>query len=85
MNFADYKNRPEEGFVYLENNGSFNFKAYSLPEAKQGRWLTMDAGDLDGDGKTDLVLGNFTAPQMVKSTVDFKNGPAFLFLKNMGR
>ncbi|HRH50162.1 MAG TPA: VCBS repeat-containing protein [Panacibacter sp.] len=83
--FADYKNRPEEGFVYLENNGGFNFKAYSLPEAKQGRWLTMDAGDLDGDGKIDLVLGNFSAPAMIQSQVDLKNGPPFLFLKNMGR
>lgn len=83
--FADYKNRPEEGFVYLENNGGFNFKPYSLPEAKQGRWLTMDAGDLDGDGKIDLVLGNFSAPAMIQSSVALKNGPPFLFLKNMSR
>lgn len=83
--FADYKNRPEEGFVYLENNGDINFKPFSLPEAKQGRWLTMDAGDLDGDGKIDLVLGNFSAPAMIQSAVDFKNNPSFLFLKNMGR
>ncbi|MEP7317110.1 MAG: VCBS repeat-containing protein [Panacibacter sp.] len=83
--FADYKNRPEEGFVYLENNGGFTFNPYSLPETKQGRWLTMDAGDLDGDGKIDLVLGNFSAPAMIKSSVSFENGPPFLVLKNMGR
>ncbi len=84
-NFADYTNRPEEGFVYLENKGNFNFKPFTLPETKSGRWLTMDAGDFDGDGKIDLVLGNFTAPLMVKSKVDFQNGPAFIFLKNMGK
>ena len=30
--FADYQHQPEEGFVYLENNGNFNFRPYSLPE-----------------------------------------------------
>lgn len=45
----------------------------------------MNAGDFDGDGKIDLVLGNFTAPLMVKSKVGFQNGPAFIFLKNMGK
>ena len=54
-------------------------------KTKTGRWLTMDAGDLDGDGKIDLVLGNFNAPLMLKSLVDFKKGPPFLVLKNMGR
>jgi hypothetical protein len=84
--FADYKRQPEEGFVYLENLGNFEFKAYSVPEAKAGRWLTMDAADLDGDGKTDIILGNFSiAPGFMKSSVDWKKGPPFLVLKNIGR
>lgn len=83
--FADYKNRPEEGFVYLQNNGNYLFKPFSVPETQSGRWLTMNAGDLDGDGKIDLVLGNFSAPLMIKSNVDFQKGPAFMVLKNMGR
>jgi hypothetical protein len=45
----------------------------------------MDAGDLDGDGKTDIVLGNFSAPAMIKSPVPFEKGPPFLLLKNIGR
>jgi hypothetical protein len=46
----------------------------------------MDAGDLDGDGKTDIVLGNFSfyAP-VSKAGVDFKKGPPFLLLRNKGR
>jgi len=83
--FADYSSRPEEGFVYLQNNGRFNFRPYNIPEANKGRWLTMDAGDVDGDGKIDLVLGNFSAPGMIKSPVQFEKGPPFLLLKNTGR
>ena len=84
--FADYAHQPEEGFVYLENKGNFEFQPYTLPEAKSGHWLTMDAGDLDGDGKIDIILGNFSAgPSFIKSNIDWKKGPPFLFLKNMGR
>ena len=82
--FPDYIHRPEEGFVYLKNEGNFQFKPYSIDAAKNGRWLTMDAGDVDGDGKIDLVLGNFAvAPAMIRSTVDWKKQPQFLLLRNI--
>ena len=82
--FADYKNQPEEGFIYLKNNGNFNFRPYSLNATKYGRWLIMDAGDFDGDGRIDLALGNFSlgAP-MSKSTIDWKKQPSFLILRNV--
>ncbi len=83
--FADYARQPEEGFVYFENLGNFKFQPYSFTESKLGRWLTMDAGDLDGDGKTDLVLGNFSArPSRIPSKTDWKQGPWFIYLKNKG-
>jgi hypothetical protein len=28
--------RPEEGFVYLENEGNMHFKALTIAEARQG-------------------------------------------------
>ncbi|MEI8074087.1 MAG: FG-GAP-like repeat-containing protein [Bacteroidota bacterium] len=83
--FADYQNQPEEGFVYLRNDGNFDFKPFSLPITQKGRWLTMDAGDYDHDGKIDLILGNFSvAPSFIKSKVDWKKGPIFMVLKNTG-
>lgn len=81
--FADYAHHPEESFIYLENKGKMDFQPYILPGTNTGRWLTMDAADLDGDGKTDLVLGNFSlAPASLKSAVDWKKGPPFIVLKN---
>jgi hypothetical protein len=81
--FPDFEHQAEEGFVYLEQQKEFDFKPYTLPECKTGRWLTMDAGDLDGDGKIDLLLGNFSIkPSAMPSEIDWKKGPVFLFLKN---
>ncbi|MGE3312697.1 MAG: FG-GAP-like repeat-containing protein [Limisphaerales bacterium] len=57
--FPDYTRSPDESFVYLENQGGLEFVASSVPEATAGRWLTLDAGDLDADGDVDVVLGSF--------------------------
>jgi hypothetical protein len=82
--FADYANHPEEGFVYFKNDGNFKFEPYNLPAAKNGRWLTMDAGDFDGDGKIDLILGNFSlSDKMAKASIDWTQQPAFLVLRNI--
>jgi hypothetical protein len=56
--YAQLKN-PGESFVYLQNNGNLNFTASYLPEAKDGKWLTMEVADFNKDGLLDVLLGSF--------------------------
>jgi len=60
--FPDEKNQPQESFVYLEQKKPFQFAPYTIKEFANGNWLTMDAGDVDGDGDDDIVLGSLVPP-----------------------
>jgi FG-GAP-like repeat len=60
--FADFKNHPSAGFTYLEQTSPGKFTAHELPIESYGRWLTMEVGDVDQDGKLDIMLGNFSTP-----------------------
>ncbi len=58
--FPDYEHGFNQSFVLLKNEGGWKFSAHTMPGLSQGRWILMDAADLDGDGDTDLVLGSFS-------------------------
>ncbi len=55
--FPDVDNRPKEGFIYLENT-SKGFIQKTMNINHFGRWSVMDAGDIDGDGDIDMLLGS---------------------------
>ena len=81
--FADIKNKPEEGFVYLENKGDLEFEPHTFPHVMDGHWLTMDAEDLDADGDIDIVLGNMSVgPTNINVKNNWKTGPPFVLLEN---
>ena len=56
--FPDYGRTPQESFVYLENQGDWKFAPATFGDFASGRWQVMDAGDADGDGDLDILLGS---------------------------
>lgn len=87
--FPDYRNCPEESFVYLENQGDFQFQPYTFQEVNLGRWIVMDAADYDQDGDLDLALGALTF-EVIPNDLGYvekwmENGVPFVLLKNQTR
>ena len=61
--FADFQNNASGSFIYFEQNSKTQFPSFiphAPPISKSGRWICMDAEDIDGDGDIDIVLGNYS-------------------------
>lgn len=81
--FPDFKNNPEQSFIYFENREGL-FYPFTTPESTTGRWLVMDAGDIDKDGDLDILLGALDfKPEGYVGFSQWKEHPiSLLVLKN---
>ena len=59
IGFSDDLSKTEHGFLLLKNDGKMNFSTFSSPDAANGKWITMEAADLDNDGDDDIIIGSF--------------------------
>lgn len=63
--FPQWSQDEPETFVYLENQGNFRFEPQSIPREFFSVWCSIEAADVNGDGRTDIVLGLGNFPELV--------------------
>ncbi len=81
--FPDDAKKPGSNFILLEQTKPFEFKTTTFKTANQGRWMTMDAADVDNDGDTDLLMGSFAlSTRMGDIENPQKQKTSFYFLRN---
>jgi hypothetical protein len=85
--YPDFDREQRESFVYLQNDGAMAFTAHSSETLVNGRWMTIDVGDLDGDNDVDIVLGGAYIPTGMFAHMDTyralaESAPSILVLKN---
>jgi len=62
--FADLNHKPNEGFIYFEQDKAMSFKPHAIPVSKYGRWMAMDTISKP-DGRPDIVLGNYATGMVI--------------------
>lgn len=83
--FPDFTLRPDLAFVYMENQGQGQYRMQTFPQVTTGRWIIMDAGDVDKDGDMDILLGSLAFEVVPPNPILEKwvrNGIPFIVLEN---
>ncbi len=88
--FPQWSEVEPETFVYLENKGDFNFSPQSFSSDFFSVWVSIEAADVNGDNKTDIILGLGNFPELVPAdwlTRDIMKGrggeaPSVIYLIN---
>jgi hypothetical protein len=80
--FPDAQQKPNEGFLFFENKGNNVFNVSTFTNANNGKWLVMDVGDLDGDGKKDILLGSYVKGKFSPTSATI---PTVVWLKNTAK
>ncbi|WP_428663660.1 FG-GAP repeat domain-containing protein [Runella sp.] len=57
-----FPSKPQDGFVYFENQGNMKFTAQTFPNPRQDKWMLLEKADYDQDGDNDLLLGYLERP-----------------------
>lgn len=83
--FPNFRAEQSRGFVYYDDLGPEEQQSV-IPSFALGRWITMDAGDIDVDGDIDLILGSLTMevpdrPPLIQEWVE--KGIPFVVLENV--
>lgn len=63
--FNSFEGRENPSIVWLENDGQQNFKTWQIAN-NPIHLITVDCGDINGDGKDDIVAGGFHVPYPIE-------------------
>ena len=88
--FPDWTIEEPETFVYLENQGDWQFKPYSIAKEYFGVWSSVSVGDVNHDVKPDIILGSGNYPLLIpadwasRDIMKGRNGeqPSVMYLLN---
>jgi hypothetical protein len=65
-NFADFERHPERGIIFLENTGRYAFRPYAFTIASGHEWNLTATGDLNRDGRLDVIIGAMDLASIAK-------------------
>ena len=80
--FAENDKGKMESFLYFQNQGNLQFKISNLNIPPGGKYIVMDAADMDKDGDIDIILGNYLY-DVVKPMGKITPGLQLTYFKNL--